>query len=106
MGLDMWLDGFKILNKNEKKIMIRPSEMYWRKANAIHKWFVDNVQDGKDNCLPHRCEINTLIELRDVCEQVLNSPYEAEELLPVYEGFFFGSYEYSRNWICRITSCS
>lgn len=23
---------------------------YWRKANAIHKWFVDNVQNGNDNC--------------------------------------------------------
>lgn len=23
---------------------------YWRKANAIHKWFVDNVQGGKDEC--------------------------------------------------------
>ena len=22
----------------------------WRKANAIHKWFVDNVQDGVDDC--------------------------------------------------------
>jgi hypothetical protein len=23
---------------------------YWRKANAIHKWFVDNCQDGVDEC--------------------------------------------------------
>lgn len=23
---------------------------YWRKANAIHKWFVDNVQNGEDDC--------------------------------------------------------
>lgn len=23
---------------------------YWRKANAIHKWFVDNIQDGEDDC--------------------------------------------------------
>ena len=22
----------------------------WRKANAIHKWFVDHVQDGEDDC--------------------------------------------------------
>jgi hypothetical protein len=25
---------------------------YWRKANAIHRWFVDNVQDGNDDCKP------------------------------------------------------
>lgn len=23
---------------------------YWRKANHIHKWFVDCVQDGEDDC--------------------------------------------------------
>lgn len=23
---------------------------YWRKANAIHGWFVKNVQEGKDSC--------------------------------------------------------
>ncbi len=23
---------------------------YWRKANAIHNWFVQHVQDGKDEC--------------------------------------------------------
>ena len=23
---------------------------YWRKANAIHGWFVRNVQNGKDDC--------------------------------------------------------
>lgn len=23
---------------------------YWRKANAIHRWFVDNVQHGDDDC--------------------------------------------------------
>ena len=23
---------------------------YWRKANAIHNWFVQNVQDNRDEC--------------------------------------------------------
>lgn len=23
---------------------------YWRKANHIHRWFVENVQDGEDDC--------------------------------------------------------
>ena len=23
---------------------------YWRKANAIHSWFVENCQDGVDEC--------------------------------------------------------
>ena len=23
---------------------------YWRKFNALHNWFVNNIQDGKDDC--------------------------------------------------------
>ena len=26
---------------------------YWRKANQIHNWFVENVQDGEDDCCYH-----------------------------------------------------
>ena len=46
---------------------------YWRKANAIHQWFVDNVQDGEDDCDYHR-EVTRgdLIELRDLCINVVN----------------------------------
>lgn len=43
---------------------------YWRKANAIHKWFVDNVQDGEDNCQESDIDINTLKRLRDTCLEV------------------------------------
>ena len=47
-------------------------EIYWRKANAIHAWFVDNVQDGEDDCEFHR-EVTKedLAELRDACANVL-----------------------------------
>ena len=31
-------------------VSVSVNAAYWRKANAIHKWFVDNVQDGEDNC--------------------------------------------------------
>jgi|1186.fasta_scaffold611083_1 hypothetical protein len=23
---------------------------YWRKANPVHRWFVENVQHGEDDC--------------------------------------------------------
>ena len=23
---------------------------YWRKPNYIHKWFINNAQNGEDNC--------------------------------------------------------
>ncbi len=28
---------------------IREEVLYWRKANAIHQWFVENVQGGEDH---------------------------------------------------------
>jgi hypothetical protein len=45
---------------------------YWRKANAIHKWFVDNVQDGEDNCQESDIDIDTLKRLRDLCIEVFS----------------------------------
>jgi len=68
----------------------------WRKANQIHKWFVDNVQGGNDNCQDHSVNIEHLEELRDVCKEVLKNPFRAGELLPHSEGFFFGSMEYDQ----------
>lgn len=45
---------------------------YWRKANAIHKWFVFNIQDDEDDCQYHR-EVTkeNLEELRDICKKIL-----------------------------------
>jgi hypothetical protein len=69
---------------------------YWRKANAIHKWFVDNVQDGKDDCQTVEVSFDKLLELKDVCQRVLNDKKLAPELLPCSSGFFFGSVEYNK----------
>ena len=52
---------------------IEISVMYWRKANAIHKWFVDNVQEGRDECQTSYVSREQLEELRDACKKVLNS---------------------------------
>jgi hypothetical protein len=65
----------------------------WRKANQIHQWFVDNVQDGEDNCKEYYVEREQLEELKSVCEQVIADKTLAEDLLPPASGFFFGSYE-------------
>ena len=68
--------------------------MYWRKANAIHKWFVDNVQDGEDDCGHYSVGRTQLAELRDLCQQVLDNPEQASALLPTQSGFFFGGTDY------------
>ena len=43
---------------------------YWRKANAIHKWFVDNVQDGEDDCNYYEVTEEQLKELLDICNTI------------------------------------
>lgn len=67
---------------------------YWRKANAIHEWFVQNVQNGVDECRETWVSREQLQELIDVCKDVLADMSRAEELLPTASGFFFGSTEY------------
>lgn len=46
---------------------------YWRKANAIHKWFVENVQDGEDDCKEYYVDENDLKKLLDVVNRVLGA---------------------------------
>ncbi|MBE5820425.1 MAG: hypothetical protein E7310_06415 [Clostridiales bacterium] len=44
---------------------------YWRKANQIHRWFVDNVQDGEDDCDYYYVSKDKLIELKELCEEIV-----------------------------------
>lgn len=73
---------------------------YWRKANAIHKWFVDEIQDGVDECQKSYVSPEKLDELKNLCKQVLADPSLAETLLPTQSGFFFGSTDYNE-WYFR-----
>ena len=75
-----------------KEIVIKAG--YWRKANQIHRWFVENVQDGVDNCGDYYVERNQLQELLDLCKIVRADHSQAEELLPSASGFFFGNTDY------------
>lgn len=43
----------------------------WRKANQIHNWFVQNVQNGCDNCECYEVTKEQLEELKNICEKVL-----------------------------------
>lgn len=67
---------------------------YWRKANQIHNWFVENVQDGEDNCGAYYVSREQLEQLKETCIEVLANKELAEELLPSTSGFFFGSTTY------------
>lgn len=67
---------------------------YWRKANQIHNWFVENVQDGEDNCGSYYVSREQLEQLKETCIEVLANKELAEDLLPTGAGFFFGSTSY------------
>jgi len=117
MGLDMYLKASKYISgyshsKPEEKatlegvikaVGITPSllssdspsatvcvnVMYWRKANAIHGWFVENCQDGNDNCQEAYVERSSLEELQKLCEEAVAQ--KNSKALPPTQGFFFGS---------------
>ena len=116
MGLDMYLtretyigaeyahrhiDGNIFITKESKRIPINFNQIseitenvaYWRKANAIHKWFVDNVQNGNDDCNKYCVTVDQLKQLVKACKDTLEDHSKAGELLPPQSGFFFGSTE-------------
>lgn len=66
---------------------------YWRKVNCVHKWFVDNVQNGTDDCERYQVDESKLVELKDLCIKLLadKNKDEALKLLPPQAGFFFGA---------------
>jgi len=120
MGLDMYLSAerfvsgydhdkderFKkvldVMNVDEadaeKSVVVSINVGYWRKANAIHNWFVQNVQNGEDNCARYYVSKEKLEELKADCEDSLRAylegdKAEAENILAPTSGFFFGSTE-------------
>ena len=64
---------------------------YWRKANAIHGWFVNTLAGGVDECQPIYVSLDRLIELRELANSVVLTPAMAGDILPTQSGFFFGS---------------
>lgn len=70
---------------------------YWRKANHIHNWFVENVQEGEDDCKRYYVSQEQIDTLIDLCKAVLSTAklgpgqihmgdkMEAGEWKPIYE---------------------
>lgn len=78
MGLDMYIytNSKKMsqhLNKDDDYDMRNGIAAYWRKANAIHRWLVDHVQDGRDDCGYYEVGVDQLRELLDAVNEVLAS---------------------------------
>ena len=88
-------DDFKEVNKfpTARISSISYDVGYWRKVNCVHKWFVDNVLGGNDDCERYRVDDEKLVELKGLCEKLLTNKNkeEALKLLPPQSGFFFGA---------------
>lgn len=80
--------------------LVRACAIYWRKANHIHRWFVEHCQDGVDDCrLADPVHPEELAGLVESCREVLETPILAAKLLPTESGFFFGGVEYDEYYI-------
>jgi hypothetical protein len=116
MGLDMYLKARRHLanfdfTPEEKKInntirealnlgefedtfnhiMVEVEVMYWRKVNCVHKWFVDTVQKGEDDCGEYLVTRVELVALLDIVNDAIKN--KDSSILPTQVGFFFGSTE-------------
>ena len=95
-ALKFYLDDLKVNGMSVKEISYEAG--YWRKTNQIHKWFVDNVQKGVDNCGEYLVTTEELEKLLEQVNEVLRNRDKAQELLPTANGFFFGSYTYDEGY--------
>lgn len=71
MGLDMYLLK-KGKNDKRKVEEIWEEVGYWRKVNQVHKYLVDNAQDGNDDCGYHIVKKELFEDLISRCEEILN----------------------------------
>ena len=88
MGLDMY---FYVENRSEE---IREKEefSYYRKFNALQGYFERNFQ--LENCGRILITKEIREDLLNIINEILEDHNKAEELLPVQQGFFYGTYEY------------
>jgi hypothetical protein len=83
--------------KPERVCYVIEQVAYWRKANAIHGWFVQNVQGGVDNCEPHfvgRDKLRELLAAVNAALDAFDQRTNPDEILPTQSGFFFGNTVY------------
>jgi hypothetical protein len=79
-------------------VYVSATVAYWRKANAIHSWFVRTCADGVDECQPIPVSRKQLCELLTIAEDAAASydygrKEEATAVLSPTSGCFFGSTE-------------
>lgn len=96
--LDETSNSLSVRENPSGSLAVSMTVMYWRKANAIHQWFVERAQDGTDDCGRYVVHPETLMALRADAHRALEAYLagdraEAAQILTPTEGFFFGSTE-------------
>jgi hypothetical protein len=84
------------LSLEDGEVAVHVVAAYWRKANAIHSWFVENCQDGIDECQLTPVHPEQLAHLKATCETARDAylagdARKAAEIMTPRSGFFFGS---------------
>ena len=93
------VNASSIADADHPYITIDVTVAYWRKANAIHNWFVVNCNEGNDDGNAFHVSREKLLALYELCYTVpkglaIHGDEYADEHLPTTSGFFFGSTEY------------
>lgn len=102
-----------VLDENTMRPIAKHEVCYWRKFNALHKYFADNFgEEGNDNCVSMYMDIENIKELLKLVKKIkgeiktdgdgnITNPDVCEEL-PTEEGFFFGSTDYDEGYIYQL----
>lgn len=94
-----------IASHDSRSLTVEVTAIYWRKANAVHGWFVNELAGGVDECQRISVARDDLIRLREICKNALSVPAgidvedHAGGILPTQEGFFFGGTSYDENYL-------
>ena len=96
----------RLHNRTFKPAYIVEEVGYWRKANHIHRYFVEKCGGGIDECQRIDVSFEDLLKLKNICQKIIQEANEtanwdimAEKLLPTQHGFFFGGVEYDSYYL-------
>lgn len=92
-------EEFTVPSPNSCSTYILLPFAYWRKANAIHRWVLEQTEQMEDTCQQIYLSGNDLLALKDTIQKVIDDLSLAPELLPTQEGCFFGSTEYGEDYL-------
>lgn len=97
--IDITSNGVKVPINFNSLISITEEVAYWRKFNALHNWFVQEVQKGIDDHKIYSVDFSQLELLCNTCIETKNTLNTTDKanwntldlLLTPTAGFFFGS---------------